>query len=930
VILEAGPAGGSGDLAVLELGRPGALSLARDGACASRAARPRRGRPAPRREEVLLAASGAFVVTRDPAAARAVLGESAEVLDLVAMASLAMPEGTALPEAPPGASALERAELTRSLWNELWARLVSLPTAALAEMGWLLSAGGASLLLGETRVLAELVRRAELASRAAPGADTRPFRELFADRAEPARRGRQERGLGAPAALDESEVDRALGPSGPLAEAIGSYEDRPQQREMARAVARAFSSGVHLLVEGGTGVGKSLAYLVPAALWARRNGRPVVVSTHTKNLQSQLFTKDLPLVRRALGGTLSAALVKGRRNYLCLRKFFSLLRAAERELEPSERETLAAVVAWAVRTGTGDMDESAALQREGASSLRDKLSSEGDECRGRACPVFGRCFLQAARLRALEADVVVANHALVFAELGCESPVLPQYEEIVFDEAHHVEDVATELLGVRVARVPIMKILARLFRAPRRGEARGGTGLLAEVFAAVGKAEGGMDERTALAAHEATSAAAEYVRTVAETADAFFSAVSTLLGDDRSTPQTKRRYRASGREGPRWRRVLEAGASLGTELRELASRIGRLADLLSRREARGIDERRELALDLKAQAGLLEEAAKDAEFVLSADSPGYVYWVEDDSGASRRGGQAALCAAPVEVGPLLRERLLARKRAVVFTSATLRAGGSFGYLAGRLGLEAGEETGSASAVRADTLAVGSPFDYERSSLVLVPTYLGDPREAEDEYIEGLARAAVEVFAASRGRGMALFTSYSMLEATLRLAEPELARRGLRVLAQGRDGSREAMLDDLRAGRAGVLFGTSSFWEGVDVPGEALSCLVVARLPFHVPTEPIVQARSEALRAAGRDPFLEYDLPAAVLRLRQGFGRLIRTRSDRGVAVIADPRIFTAAYGRAFLEGLPVRPRAARSLDALRRCVAGFFGDCAGP
>ncbi|MHC5057174.1 MAG: ATP-dependent DNA helicase [Planctomycetota bacterium] len=878
--------------------------------------------------------AGAAVATRNAPALRAAFPrtfEEKDILDLAALARAVMPEMpgfgpsdlakiASLPDdtgAPPkrssrGTCAAE-ADLTREVHDRLRADLAALPLAILTEAAWLLAK--------DESAVGWSFRRAEAAAKAERGADAKSFRDLFPERGERIRAARQERIPGEPGALDEEVVEEVLGPEGAVARALEQYEDRPEQREMSRVVVRALSEGRHLLAEGGTGVGKSLAYLAPAVVWARRYRRPVIVATYTKNLQAQLFEKDLPLLARALGGDgeFRTALIKGRRNYLCLRKLFYVLRAAEWDLDPVERAGLVAVVVWAARTSTGDLSDCNAFAQAGPASLRDKLTTSGDECMGKRCAQFGQCFLQAARAESLQADVVVANHALVFAELGLDTPVLPEYEEIVFDEAQHVEDVATEHLARRASRARTMRTLSRIFRSGRRASGAG-TGLLATAFEYLSNAESKVGAHFAVAAHEVISAAAEDVRAVADAADGFFAAAAELVA---GSSGRRRRYRRDGRDGRAWKAVIETGRELEGELTRLGDLVDAVTDVFGRDEAKGVYARREIATDLRAQAAALGEQAHDMAFLLAAEAEGYVYWAEED-GFPRGGEFASLSAAPIEVADLLRQQLLDQKRSVICISATLTVAGSFDFVAGRLGFDLSERG------NAGVAAVGSPFDYARQARVFVPRFLPDPR-SERSFIEGLSDVLVRLFAASGGRGMALFTSYSMLDAVRGEIAAALAAKGVRVLAQGRDGSREALLATLRADERTALLATASFWEGVDVPGEALSVLVVARLPFHVFTEPVVEARCEAIRACGEDPFMTYTLPAAVLRLRQGFGRLIRTKTDRGVVVIADPRIVTKGYGREFRGSLPVVPETSSSASALVREAKAFLeGRTQGP
>ncbi|MHC4251536.1 MAG: ATP-dependent DNA helicase, partial [Planctomycetota bacterium] len=637
--------------------------------------------------------AGAVVATRSAPPLRAAFPrtfEETDILDLAAFARAVRPEMPGFgpsdlakiasvpgdPGAPPKRSsrriapdqrrAMKRparrtyaaeADLTREVHGRLMRDLAALPLAVLTEAAWLLAK--------DEGAVGWAFRRAEAAAKVERGADAKSFRDLFPERGERIRAARQERIPGEPGPLDEEVVEEVLGPGGAVARALEQYEDRPEQREMSRVVVRALSEGRHLLAEGGTGVGKSLAYLAPAVVWARRYRRPVIVATYTKNLQAQLFEKDLPLLARALGGDgeFRTALIKGRRNYLCLRKLFYVLRAAEWDLDTVERAGLVAVVVWTARTQTGDLSDCNAFAQAGPGSLRDKLTTSGDECMGKRCAQFGQCFLQAARAESLQADVVVANHALVFAELGLDTPVLPEYEEIVFDEAQHVEDVATEHLAVRASRARTMRTLSRIFRSGRRSSGAG-TGLLATAFEYLSNAESKVGAQFAVAAHEVISAAAEDVRAVADAADDFFAAAAELVAGSSGRRQ---RYRRDGRDGRAWKVVIETGRELEGELTRLGDLVDAVTDVFGRDEAKGVYARREIATDLRAQAAALREQAHGVAFLLAAEAEGYVYWTEED-GFPRGAEFASLSAAPVEVADLLRQQLLDQKRCVICTS----------------------------------------------------------------------------------------------------------------------------------------------------------------------------------------------------------------------------------------------------------------------
>jgi len=808
-----------------------------------------------------------------------------------------------------------RAELAGRVWFALVRELLELPPPILSELNWMIAP--------TKHPFVPLLHAAE---RAAMDRGLRPgetgYEKLLASRVPPAERPAERRA--ADGEMVPEEVAGLLSAGGPLAGRLEAYEDRPEQIEMARAVAGAISDGRHLAVEAGTGVGKSLAYLVPACLHAHRAGRPVVVSTYTKTLQAQLFERDLPLALEALGLKLRTALVKGRRNYLCVRRLLYLMRESPRELAGGERADMLPLIVWAGRTRTGDAAECGALAGLArGDELWGKLTVEGHECLGRACPHRRRCFANAARARSLAADVVVANHALVFAELGREGAILPPYREIVFDEAHNVEHAATDHLACRVSPGRVGRLLNRFFRRRRgRRRARGGdesgTGLLPSLLHQLSRARGAEGADWAGLVRRLATEVVEAVVPVSEAAREFFDTVALLAEPrgDRASGRgrgEKTRYEARTREAQVWESVESAKGELLAALGRLTTPAVRLVERLEDVGDGRVPRARELARDLAGQVERARELATDLEFLVRGDDEAYVYWIEPPGG--RRAVE--LWAAPVEVGPLLADQLYRQKRCVLLTSATLTVAGSFDFLAGRLGLSLLEP----DAVR--YLRAGTPFDYERQALVLVPSFLPDP-SAGAAFEEALAGLVEGLFRATEGRAMALFTSYASLNAVYGRVKAPLEEAGLPVLGQGLDGPRERLLDRFRSEAASVLLGTHSFWEGVDVKGESLSCLVLAKLPFQVFTEPLVQARCERVQAAGRDPFATYTVPSAALRLRQGFGRLIRSHADRGVVVLADRRVVTRRYGRFFLRSLPAPWRSVATLEALLGAARDFL------
>ncbi len=844
-----------------------------------------------------------------------------EILDSLELARIALPEApghslgklAALLDLEHGGlhRALPDAELGARLWLALLEKLRELPLAVLSEIGWMLGPAA--------HPLKKVLLAAEQSAVAGGLTSGQPEYAALFETSKPQRREDFE--PGEPPELDPDALARELGTGGPVARELGGYEERPQQLEMCRRVAGALNAGRHLIVEAGTGIGKSLAYLLPAAAWSGPGARKVLVSTNTKNLQSQLFNKDLPVLERALGRPLKSALLKGRKNYLCLRKLLYALREAAGELDEAERGAILPALVWAPRTRTGDVAECASLFLPGARDLLDKLTSDGPDCLGRACPQRKRCFLFRARTRAQAAEVIVANHSLVFSELG-ESAVLPPCDEIVFDEAHNLENAATRHLSVRVWPGRFYRVLNRLYKFRRRGRGRkrkddaSGTGLVpslcGQVARARGKAPAGFLDRLEKDAAEANSRVVESVDALAT----FSAALAGLWGASRW--RDKLRYSAADRRADLWAAVFSAKEGLVSQLAAVQHRAERLSEsLVEDPDADELPRAEELGRDLAAAVERLRELIADIDFTVKADDGRYVYWAEL---AGRNQDQPELWAAPLEVAPMLAGQVFGQKRSCILSSATMTLAGRFDYLAGRLGLDRLEEG------RVERLLLGTPFDFETQARVLVPGWLPEPGNAEaGRNSAELAAMLGELCRATRGRALVLFTSYGALDEVYRELGPLLEPEGISVLGQGRDGSREALLAALHEEENVVLLGTSSFWEGVDVRGAALSCLVLARLPFQVYTEPLFKARAELVESRGGSSFMDYSVPEAVLRFRQGFGRLIRSKTDRGIAVLADRRLISKRYGRAFLQSLPCGYRMASNSEQLARAAEEFFG-----
>lgn len=789
-----------------------------------------------------------------------------------------------------------------------------LETLAGRPVGWLRRGaallegpGGDSHLARLLRILAGSGRNDAGGDVYAPSADWFPGagREWRPEKRE----GLREEDRPPPEPLDASALAAMLSEGGRVAAALPGFESRDGQLEMVRAVTEALNTGRHLMVEAGTGIGKSLAYLLPALAWSRLNRAPVVVSTNTRNLQSQLFEKDLPMLREAFEDAPRIALIKGRSNYLCLRRLFFLCETFREELEPGERPRLAEVLAWAAVTAEGDLDELTACLPDCASLARN-LCSTADDCPGKACRYYRRCVLWRARNASRNADLVVANHSLVFAEMGRDPVGLPPCRHLVFDEAHNLEDAATRHFSVEVSWMRARRLLRRI---RRRGRGKRARGVLAVIRDRLEKGLVGSGEARE-ASREAGREAALAVEEATGAAEIFFDRLQTRLAGKRADP---RRYRAADLESPPWAELLKEAANVIQAFTRLGAALETLAAALEAGSSGELRLSADLVYDARAAASGAQAFQEDLKFLLSAESEAHVYWIEPRTSRSRP-VSAALVAAPLEIGEALARDLYEPMRTLVFCSATLSVNGSFAFMSERLGLNRIDPE------RLLCRRAPSPFDFARQVRVRSPMFLPEPgNSAGSTYAEALADLLVEVFRRTRGRALGLFTSYAMLRrCALRLTGP-LDALGIDVLVQKAEGSRERLTRIFRAGGA-VLLGTHSFWEGIDVVGEALSCVVLARLPFPAVGDPLVAARCERLSARGVDPFRGYMLPLAVIRFRQGFGRLIRHRDDKGVIIVADRRLWTRPYGVWFRRDLPCPVTRCETPEILLRELEEFF------
>ena len=651
-----------------------------------------------------------------------------------------------------------------------------------------------------------------------------------------------------------------FGPDGLIAKAHPEYEHRPGQIEMAEAVLRAFEQKRHLIVEAGTGTGKTLAYLVPAVAAACGSGARVVISTGTKNLQEQLMDKDIPFLQDLLPAKFRAALMKGRNNYACLHR----IKRAETSpiLEGLEQiDQFDEVFRWVSRTETGDRAELSNLP-ENLPFWR-HIDARSDTCLGQKCPDYEPCFVTRMRQRAIDADIIVVNHHLFFADLalrnGAYGAVLPDYAAVILDEAHQIEDVASEYFGAQISNYQVDDLLRDVSYLK-------------------------LDDREALKELSRVSAR------ISRFADLFWISFPEGRGLDGRFALAKRGNKTTLREDVDYDeeqyRPQDAGAPLNDAYRALDNVLHRLETTL--------DILNEAPPDAESLLRRTRQMRFDLNFIIKADDKQFVYWIE------RRGRGVFLRASPIDVSGLLQDKLFEKIPTVVLTSATLSSAGNFRFIRERLGLDEGEE-----------MIAESIFDFENQAVLYLPAKMPDPRSPQ----WGAAAAAevIKIVNATEGRAFVLSTSFAGMN---ELFERVASQIDYPALLQG-TASKSALLNKFRETPNAVLFATSSFWQGVDVRGEQLSCVIIDKLPFAVPSDPIIAARQRAIDDQGGSSFNEYSVPQAVISLKQGLGRLIRSTTDRGVLAVLDPRLKTKMYGKTFLKSLP-RCRVTSEVSELRR------------
>jgi ATP-dependent DNA helicase DinG len=688
--------------------------------------------------------------------------------------------------------------------------------------------------------------------------------------------------------LDEKRLAAELSPGGGFSRIYPQYEQRDSQVGMLKLVCRAFNDEEIVAAEAGTGVGKSLAYLLPAISWAIANNERVVVSTNTINLQQQLVEKDIPLVKHILREDPKVVLVKGRGNYLCLHRLGEAL--TELSLFKEENEELSAIMEWSRTTATGSRTDLSFYPREETWS---RVCSEADTCPGLRCRLRDGCFVLKARREAASAKVLVANHHLLFSDLalrlagsGFDDPaVLPPFRRIVFDEAHNIERAATSFFSRVLSRAAVSKFVGRIYRKRRNRV----TGLYPALVKLMGRKA---------VVKKIPDLAADVQQKAAE----LDAALMALMGEEGNLLLDDQ-----GRS-----RFSPASAPLAEFSASVAAFTAVFEEIFEKAPA---SDEENLIWDCRVQVTRLAGLAEIADrFRGGGSAANDVLWMEAvrGQGAERF---ARLVITPLDIAPLMREAVFEPLKTVVLTSATLTVAGRFDFWAGRVGLS------GFSAREPIAKTFPSPFNYQEQVLLGVPT--DAPAPDQPGYRAFLSRFIAESLRASHGAGLVLFTSYSLLREVYSAVEPALSSRGIRIYKQG-DEERARLLDRFREDTSSVLFATDSFWEGVDAPGETLQAVILCRLPFRVPSEPVLRARMAAIEERGGNPFTELSLPDAVVRLRQGFGRLMRRHDDRGVVLILDSRIVSKQYGSVFIESLPRTRRLIAGSAEVLQAVRSFF------
>ncbi|MBI9048583.1 MAG: DEAD/DEAH box helicase [Anaerolineaceae bacterium] len=700
-----------------------------------------------------------------------------------------------------------------------------------------------------------------------------------------------------PELLDIDEVSAILEHGGAFSKHFSHYEKRNQQLEMLQSVTDAISNSKHLMVEAGTGTGKSFAYLIPSALWAYKNQERVVISTNTINLQDQLINKDIPDLKEALNIDLKAVILKGRSNYLCPKRLEALRNRGPENV--NTMRVLAKIMVWLYQNGSGDRNEinlNGPIERD----VWMKLSAETETCRPEVClsRLGGLCPYYLSKQSAQTAHLIVVNHALLLADVAMNNRVLPEYKYLIVDEGHHIESATTNALSYRINQSDLTNLFREL------GGTR--TGVLGRLLTL---ATDTITPAELAAAEKMTQGITDLAFRLEQDLKSVYITLNNFLEDQRDGRPVnaygqQERIIPATRTQPAWTEVEIAWDVALDTMSTLLSKLQTLVKAYNDINNQSNDEFSDQLDNITNLSRSLGENKEVMNGIVSQPNPDYIYWLA----LSPRNGQISVNAAPLHIGPLMQKFLWHEKNSVIITSATLTANGDFDYIRNRLYAE-----------EADDLMLGSPFDYENSVLLYIVNDVPEPNAAS-QYQRAVDQSLVSLATATDGKLLALYTSYTQLRKSSEALASPLSKADITVYEQGQGASANSLLENFKISEKAVLLGTRSFWEGVDVPGPALSIVAITKLPFDVPSDPIIAARSETFE----NPFNEYMLPEAILRFRQGFGRLIRSNSDRGVVVVYDKRVLSKSYGKLFLDSLPQCTQRIGSKHDLPKAAASWL------
>lgn len=662
-----------------------------------------------------------------------------------------------------------------------------------------------------------------------------------------------------------------------------NFELRPSQKEMSQAVWDAFTDSSHLMVEAGTGTGKSLAYLIPALIWAKEHQEKLVIATHTINLQEQLFDRDIPLLKEIMPFSFSATVLKGRNNYLCLRKFeYELLQSNYSQIKKEETVDLAQMLTWVALTKTGDAEE-INLSLTGR-DLWSQVKSDSDSCLNRYCPWFRSCFYHRARQNAQLADLIITNHSLLLTNLKSDHRILPAFSRLVIDEAHQFEGVASKHLGFELNQYQLFSLLYRQYKDAKNG-------FLIKVISELLQSQ---DPDNAVIANQIQNHLIPTISKVEGELYNYFNVLGDFVNNTVARQDSGRktlRITSSLQENELWQEIFLLSENIYLELTEW---VNQMEEVLQKLKAADAEE--SVVADFAGHLKDIKEAKLNFSEWNNASKKNMVFWVE--TAVKGRKNSSYLIAAPIDVGPYIREFIFDKLDSVILTSATLSVNNSFAYASQELGFT--EEDQELRKVK-----LSSPFDYRKQAVLCIPKDFPKLLDSEPLYTEQLVKNISDVAISFNGRTLVLFTSHQMLQKVYGKLKETLDPLNIKVLGHGIDSnSRSKLTNRFVNDSQTVLLGTNSFWEGVDIPGEALSALVIVKLPFTPPNHPIHEAKTEKLKEEHRNPFMELSVPQAVIRFKQGFGRLIRTQRDHGVVIVFDRRIVESRYGSYFIKSLP--------------------------